>query len=52
MNATDAAAFSARVGAVHTVPIHFGLFDSMTGEELKCENSIIPKIYEEIVIPQ
>ena len=52
MNATDAAAFSKRVGAEYTVPIHFGMFDAMTGEELICENRILPKIYQEIVIPQ
>lgn len=52
MNATDAAAFAKRVGASYTVPIHFGMFDAMTGEELKCDTRVLPRIYEEIVIPQ
>ena len=52
MNATDAAAFSKRVMPRYTVPIHFGMFDEMSGNELMCENAIIPNIYEEIVIPQ
>ena len=51
MNAVDASAFAARVGAKHTVPIHFGMFDEMSGDELVCENRIIPRIYEEITIP-
>lgn len=52
MNAIDAASFAMRAEAKYTVPIHFGLFDEMTGEELICENRIIPRIYEEIEIPQ
>ena len=52
MNSTDAARFAQRIAAKHTVPIHFGMFDEMTGKELICENRIIPRIYEEIVIPQ
>ena len=50
MNVTDAAAFGKRVGARYTVPIHFGLFDEMNGEELACANRIVPRIYEEICL--
>ncbi len=48
MNAVDAIRFAKRVGAKNVVPIHFCLFDSMTGDELSVQNKIIPKIYEEI----
>ncbi len=48
MNAADAAEFSKRIGAKHTVPLHFGLFDNMTGEELPIKNRVIPVIYKEI----
>ncbi len=48
MNAFDAAKFAKRVGAKKAVPVHFGMFDEMTGEELELENRVIPKIYEEI----
>ncbi len=48
MNAADAAHFATRIGAKKVVPLHFGLFDSMTGEELLLPNKIVPKIYEEI----
>ena len=48
MNFTDAASFASRIGARYTVPLHFGLFDEMKGEELVCENRVIPRIYEEI----
>ncbi len=50
MNPEDAARFAARIGAKKVVPLHFGLFDEMTGEELRLQNKIIPKIYEEIVL--
>ncbi len=48
MNAADAARFAARVGAKIAVPVHFGLFDGMSGEEFELCNRVIPKIYEEI----
>ncbi len=48
MNAVDGAKFAKKTGAKKVVPIHFGLFDEMTGEELRLSNKIIPKIYEEI----
>ncbi len=50
MNATDAARFARRIGAENVVPVHFGLFDELTGDELQCDNKIIPEIYKEIVL--
>lgn len=51
MNTTDAAAFSARVGATYTVPLHFGLFDAIDPRAFVCKGRVIPRIYEEIPLP-
>ena len=48
MNATDAARFVTRIKTKYAVPVHFGMFDDLTGRELQAENAVIPKIYEEI----
>jgi L-ascorbate metabolism protein UlaG (beta-lactamase superfamily) len=48
MNAFDAALFAEKIKARNVVPVHFGLFDDMTGKELKLGNTVIPKIYKEI----
>lgn len=46
MNLHDAKRFAAEVGAKHSVPVHFGMFDDIipTGFE------IVPEIYKEIVL--
>ena len=46
MNMTDAARFAKRTGAKRVVPIHIGLFDSLSPEDFLCENKYIPKIYK------
>lgn len=48
MNAVDASKFVKRINADIVVPVHFGLFDDLTGSELVCENAVIPRIYKEI----
>ncbi len=48
MNMTDAAAFARRIGAKHTVPVHFGMFDELDPNDFECENKIIPEIYKQI----
>ena len=48
MNATDAARFAKRLKAKWVVPVHFGLFDALTGNELDLKNVKIPHIYQEI----
>ena len=48
MNAADAARFAKRIGAKNVIPVHFGMFDDMTGGELQAKNAVVPKIYEEI----
>ena len=48
MNAVDAAKFVKRINSDIVVPVHFGLFDDLTGRELVCENAVIPQIYKEV----
>lgn len=48
MNATDAARFVSRIKTKYAVPVHFGMFDDLTGRELQAENAVLPRIYEEI----
>ena len=50
MNAVDAKRFANRIDAKTVVPVHFGMFDDLTGQELACENKVIPEIYKEIKI--
>ena len=50
MNMTDASRFAARVGAKYTVPIHFGMFDSLDPALLECNSRVIPNIYQEIAL--
>ena len=48
MNMSDAARFAKRTGAKKVVPMHIGLFDDKTSDELECGNKVKIKIYEEI----
>lgn len=48
MNATDAERFAKRCGAKHAVPLHFGMFDEIDPNVFKCENNIVPSLWEEI----
>ena len=50
MNMADAARFAEEVGTDVTVPLHWGLFDSLDPAEFKCKNKRILKIYEEAEI--
>ncbi len=50
MNARDAARFAADIGAKYAVPVHFGMLDEIDPEIFKCENRVIPTIYQEINI--
>jgi len=51
MNATDASDFALRTGAKYAVPLHFGLFDSLSPESFNHPNRVIPAFYQEIVLP-
>ena len=48
MNASDAAAFAAEIGAKQAVPLHFGMFDDLDPKTFVFENRIIPEIWKEI----
>lgn len=48
LNAVDAERFLQRVKTEYSVPLHFGMFDDMTGSELNAKNAVIPQIYKEI----
>ena len=48
MNKFDAVAFAQRIGAKKTVPLHIGMFDELSADDLQIENKVIPKIYKEI----
>ncbi|MBQ8818341.1 MAG: MBL fold metallo-hydrolase, partial [Clostridia bacterium] len=50
MNMKDAARFARRVNAKYTVPVHFGMFDKLTAENITLENAVIPKLYESICL--
>ena len=47
MNMTDAARFAKRIGAKKAVPIHIGMFDSLSAENFPCENKYVPEIYKQ-----
>ena len=49
MNVYDAMRFAKVIDAVHSVPIHFGMFDDVDPKLFKCEGGVIPEIYK--VIP-
>lgn len=48
MNMTDAARFAKKIGAKQVVPIHIGMFDSLSAVDFPCENKVIPEIYKEV----
>ena len=51
MNAADASDFALRTGAKYAVPLHFGLFDSLSPETFTHPNRVIPTFYKEIILP-
>ena len=51
MNAADASDFALRTGAKYAVPLHFGLFDSLSPESFIHPRRVIPEFYKEIVLP-
>lgn len=50
MNMADAARFAERIHAKKVVPLHIGMFDTLTADDFICENKIIAEIYKEILL--
>jgi L-ascorbate metabolism protein UlaG (beta-lactamase superfamily) len=50
MNAADAARFADAVGAIHAVPLHFGLFDDLDPHVFSHKGRVIPSIYQPIAL--
>lgn len=50
MNMEDAAAFSRRVGASHTVPMHYGTLDDIDISKFQAPNQTILTAYEEVTL--
>lgn len=48
MNAADASRFADAVGAIHAVPLHFGLFDDLDPHTFSHKGRVIPSIYQPI----
>jgi len=50
MNMIDAKRFSEAVGAKYTVPLHFGLFDDINGNDFECDGKVVPEFFKEIIL--
>lgn len=48
MNAEDAVRFAMKTGAKYSVPMHFGMFDSLDPTVFLAENRVIPTVYEPV----
>ena len=48
MNAEDAVRFAMKTGAKYSVPVHFGMFDSLDPTVFLAENRVIPTVYEPV----
>ena len=46
MNMTDAARFAKKVKAKYTVPIHIGMFDTLSADGFECDNKVSAEIYK------
>jgi L-ascorbate metabolism protein UlaG (beta-lactamase superfamily) len=47
MNMTDATRFAKRVDAKRTIPVHIGMFDTLSADDFHCENKYVPEVYKE-----
>ena len=48
MNMRDAARFVEHIAAKNVVPLHIGMFDSLSAVDFPCVNKVIPTLYSEI----
>ncbi len=51
MNFADGCAFCEKIGAL-AVPMHCGLFDNISLADFPYKNKVVPKFYQEIVLPE
>ena len=49
MNFLGAEKFAARIKAKYSIPIHIGMFDELSAENLEIGNKIVPKIYHSLI---
>ena len=52
MNPTDAATFAERTGAKYAVPMHVGMFDTMTPDVFTAPNRVLPVAFQEVIFPE
>ncbi len=50
MNMADAARLAGQLDAKYIVPVHVGLFDELSGQDLQVSNRVVPEIYHEICL--
>lgn len=50
MNMEEAAVFADRLRAEIVVPLHIGMFDSLSADDFACDRKRIPEIYKEILL--
>ena len=48
MNKADAVKLYGKVKAKHFVPVHIGMFDDITADDILVKNKVVPTIYQEI----
>ena len=48
MNWEDAVRFAAKTGAKHSVPVHFGMIDTLDPRCFSAENRVIPTAYKPV----
>ncbi len=48
MNAVDAMRFAEKIGAKKSIPVHIGMFDSLTHDVFQYQDKVALKVYEEV----
>ena len=48
MNVCDASCFVEKINPKYAVPIHIGMFDSISPNDFVCDKKVVPEIYKEI----
>ena len=48
LNFLDAKRFAEKIDAKHVIPLHIGMFDTLSAENWNLKNKVLPKLYEKI----